>query len=145
MPYSRNWELSLIDAGLVASLGPLDRQNFIDLFSAVVRNDGERVGKLIIERSRGGGSMCVDPEGFSRAIGDLVSEVHGSGLALGRIGVGALLQKVLLLCYQYRVKLEPRFSSVVIAVGVLEGLGRRLDPNVDILKIAAPYVLKASL
>jgi aarF domain-containing kinase len=137
--------MSLIDAGLVASLGPLDRQNFIDLFSAVVKNDGVRVGRLIVQRSRDGGVNCTDPEAFAEAIGRLVSEVHGSGLALGRVGVGALLQRVLLLCYRYRVKLEPRFASVVLAVGVLEGLGRRLDPDVDILKIAAPYVLKASI
>ena len=68
-----------------------------------------------------------------------------SGLSLGRIGIGALLQRVLVLCYIHKVKLEPKFVSVMIAMGVVEGLGKRLDPDVDVLLRAAPYVLKAAL
>lgn len=64
---------------------------------------------------------------------------------MGRIGIGALLQKVLVLCYLHQVKLEPKFVSVMIAMGVVEGLGKRLDPDVDVLMRAAPYVLKAAL
>lgn len=67
------------------------------------------------------------------------------GLSLGRIGIGALLQKVLVLCYVHQVKLEPKFVSVMIAMGVVEGLGKRLDPDVDVLLRAAPHVLKAAL
>ena len=48
------------------------------------------------------------------------------GLSLGRIGIGALLQKVLVLCYVHQVKLEPKFVSVMIAMGVVEGLARGL-------------------
>ena len=68
-----------------------------------------------------------------------------SGLSLGRIGIGALLQKVLVLCYVHQVKLEPKFVSVMIAMGVVEGLGKRLDPDVDVLLRAAPHILRASL
>ena len=53
------------------------------------------MGELLIERSRGGGASCVDKAGFAREIGALVDSVHSSGLSLGKIGVGALLQKVL--------------------------------------------------
>jgi aarF domain-containing kinase len=67
-----------------------------------------------------------------------------AGLSLGRIGIGALLQRVLALCYIYQVKLEPKFVSVMIALGIVEGLGKRLDPDVDVLIRAAPYVLRAS-
>jgi aarF domain-containing kinase len=67
------------------------------------------------------------------------------GLSLGKIGIGYLLQKVLVLCYTHQVKLEPKFVSVMVALGVVEGLGKRLDPDVDVLKRAAPYVFKAAL
>ena len=39
------------------------------------------------------------------------------------------------------VKLESNFVSVVVAIGVLEGLGRRLDPDVDLIGLATPYIL----
>lgn len=140
---SHSYSLCMIDTGLVASLKPEDRRNFIDLFTAVIQNDGKLVGKLMIQRSRNKG--CLDPEAFCSEIQKVVAEVHESGLSLGRISVGALLQRVLVACYQYQVKLEPRFITVVIAMGVLDGLGRRLDPNIDILQRAAPFVFEAVL
>lgn len=106
-------------------------------------NDGRRVGELMIERSRG--KSCHDPEGFAMQTEALVREVHASGLSLGRIGVAALLQKMLVLCYLHQIKLESRFASVIIAIGVLEGVGRRLDPDVNILTKAIPFVMKAAL
>jgi aarF domain-containing kinase len=87
----------------------------------------------------------IDPGTFCQEMSTIVSEVHRNGLTLGKIGVGELLQRVLVLCYHHRVKLESNFSSVVIAMGVLEGLGRRLDPDINLLKLAAPYVLSAAL
>lgn len=44
------------------------------------------------------------------------------------------------LCLQ--VKLESNFASIVFAIMVLEGLGRSLDPNLDILDLAKPFLLK---
>ena len=138
-----NLELSMIDVGIVAKLQPEDRKNFIELFDAVIKNDGKRVGRLMIERSRG--KTCLNEEGFMKELDEVVTEVHACGLSLGRIGIGPLLQKVLVACYNHGVKIESRFAIVIIALGISEGLGRRLDPDVDILKRAAPFVLKAAV
>eukprot|EP01052_Picozoa_sp_SAG31_P052036 SAG31_NODE_12646_length_927_cov_1.336957_2_plen_240_part_01 len=43
--------LTLLDAGLVVSLSPQDRENFVDLFAAVLRGQGERAGQLMLERA----------------------------------------------------------------------------------------------
>lgn len=136
-------ELTFIDAGIVASLSREDRRNFLDLFRAVIQNDGHRVGELLIERSRHG--TCADPAGFAAGVEALVADVHESGLSLGRISVAALLSSMLRLCYVHRVRLESRFASVIIAMGVAEGLARRLDPDIDILELAGPYVLEAAV
>ena len=138
------YRMAMIDAGLIAELEPGDRRNFIDLFKAIVLNDGRRVGRLIIERSLNFG-LCRNPEKFELELQSVVSAVHSSGLSLGRMGVGELLKRVLVSCYENNVKLEPRFVTIVLSIGVVEGLGRRLDPDVDIMTKAAPYVLKAAL
>lgn len=121
-----------------------DRRNLVDLFKAVITNDGKAVGKLMIERSRAKDHI-IDGDAFAEEMGKIVNDVHRNGLTLGRLGVSALLQKVLILCYKHQVKLESRFASVVVAMGIVEGLGRQLDPDIDILKRAAPYVMKASV
>lgn len=55
-----------------------------------------------------------------------------------------MLGDVLQACRTHRVLLEARFAGTVAAVAVLEGLGRSLDPELDIIKAATPVVLKAS-
>lgn len=44
-----------------------------------------------------------------------------------------------------QVKLESKFSSMLVAIAVLEGVGRSLDPDCNILKAALPVVAKARL
>ncbi len=58
--------------------------------------------------------------------------------------MGRLLGDVLALCRDHRVLLEQRFAATVAAIAVLEGLGRALDPDLDILAAAAPIVLRAA-
>ena len=93
-----------------------------------------------------------------------VRSVHASGLSLGKVGIGSVLTTVLQLCYKHQVcgnmttstvciadmvmrllqvRLEGRYSSLIVALGVMEGIGRQLDPEVDLMKMAAPYVLHA--
>jgi len=141
--------VSMIDAGLTAELNDEDRRNFLDLFAALVKNDGRRIGRLMIERNsknslRGVPLTHAQSENFQNRMHEVVSSVHESGLALGRISICDLLQKVLVACYESNVKLDSKFVSIMLALGVLEGMGRRLDPDVDLLKAAAPQVLKAS-
>ena len=140
--------LSLIDTGLVAALGVVERRDFLDLFRAVVQNQGALAGRLMIERNKHPRNETMPREtraAFEGEVAALVQEVHSSGLSLGRIGVAALLQKLLVACYRHQVKLESKFVSTILAIGVVEGLGRRLDPDVDVLQKAAPYIVRASL
>jgi aarF domain-containing kinase len=141
--------VSMIDAGLTAELNDEDRRNFLDLFAALVRNDGRHIGRLMIERNsknsqRGVPLSQVQSQNFQDRMHEVVSSVHESGLALGRMSICDILQKVLVACYESGVKLDSKFVSVMLALGVMEGMGRRLDPDVDLLKAAAPQVLKAS-
>lgn len=41
-----------------------------------------------------------------------------------------------------QVRIDPNFTSVMMAIMVIEGLGRSLDPNLDILAYAKPCLMK---
>lgn len=82
-------QMILLDAGLVNELGPVDRRNFLDLFTAVAVGDGRRAAQLMIERSRNAASV-IDPEGFITQMDELIGQVqqktfrvrlHSPGLA----------------------------------------------------------------
>ena len=135
-----------LDAGIATSLQPNDRKNLRDLFKAVVLNDGFTAGALMVERARFErcSSIPGGKEKFASGVQDIVSEFHDrrkQGLTLGAIRIGALLTKVLDLCRLYQVEIDPAMSSIVISMMVLEGLGRSLDPDLNLMKSAMPFLL----
>jgi aarF domain-containing kinase len=76
----------------------------------------------------------------------LVADVHKTGgLKTGKIDINKLLTDVLRLCYSYQIKLESRFAVIILAMGIVEGIGKKVDPENDILASAAPFVAKAMI
>ncbi|XP_016426202.1 uncharacterized aarF domain-containing protein kinase 2 [Sinocyclocheilus rhinocerous] len=133
-------QLVLLDAGIVAQLSEADQRNFRAVFTAVVLKQGERVAELILHHARA--NECQDVTRFKKEMAELVDHALSDTLSLGKIQVSQLLSQVFGLLIHHKVKLESNFASIVFAIMVLEGLGRSLDPNLDILEIAKPLLLK---
>ncbi|XP_057693823.1 uncharacterized aarF domain-containing protein kinase 2 [Corythoichthys intestinalis] len=139
-PETCPYQLVLLDAGIVAQLSGRDLDNFKAVFTAVVRRQGERVAELILHHARA--NECQDVPRFKKEMAQLVDVALSSTLSLGKIQVADLLSRVFGLLIKHKVKLESNFASIVLAIMVLEGLGRSLDPNLDILELAKPLLLK---
>lgn len=133
-------QLVLLDAGIVAQLSDSDLANFKAVFTAVVQRKGERVAELILHHARA--NECQDVPLFKKEMAQLVDHALSNTLSLGKIQVADLLSRVFGLLIKHKVKLESNFASIVFAIMVLEGLGRSLDPNLDILELAKPLLLK---
>lgn len=133
-------QLVLLDAGIVAQLSEGDLCNLRAVFTAVVLQQGERVAELILKHARA--NECQDVPRFKKEMAELVNLAVSDTLSLGKIQVAELLSRVFGLLIHHKVKLESNFASVVFAIMVLEGLGRSLDPNLDLLEIAKPLLLK---
>lgn len=135
-----------LDAGIANSLSPDDQKNLSDLFRAVIVNEGYRAGELLVERARH--ERCSQVPGgvdkFATGVQGIVSEFHDrrkEGLTLGAIRIGSLLSRVLDLCRLHGVEVDPAMACVVISTLVLEGLGRSLQPDLNLLDFAKPFVL----
>eukprot|EP00038_Savillea_parva_P016887 m.18490 g.18490 ORF g.18490 m.18490 type:complete len:599 (+) comp3598_c0_seq1:17-1813(+) len=131
--------VTLIDAGITSELGDNDWHNFMDLFSAIANRDGERAGKLLIERSDS--KHCTDPDKFVQGISALVDNAMSTGLALSKLRVGVLLSQVLSLSCAHGVRLEANFLNVAVTIMVVEAMGRSLEPELNILDAALPYLV----
>jgi aarF domain-containing kinase len=51
-----------------------------------------------------------------------------------------LLGEVLGVCRRHGVMLEPKMANVVLSTIVLEGVGRTMDPGLNLFKAAMPFV-----
>ncbi|XP_058153463.1 uncharacterized aarF domain-containing protein kinase 2 [Dasypus novemcinctus] len=140
MPALCPLRLVLLDAGIVAELQAADLKNFRAVFLAVMMGQGQKVAELFLHHARA--SECRNVEGFKAEMAALVTQARKNTVTLEKIQVSSLLSSVFKLLMTHKVKLESNFASIVFAVMVLEGLGRSLDPKLDILEAAKPFLFK---
>ena len=149
---SSTTNITFLDAGLTHQLTKKDFQNLKDLFLAIVLNDGRTAGELMISRERSKNKHSIkDIQQFSQGIQEIVSDFHeqklhngSSSLTLSSIQIGSLLTRVLDLCRLYKVEMDPVMVNVVVSVIVLEGLGRSLDGDLDLMDCALPFLIEAT-
>lgn len=126
-------QLIFIDTGLVTALNRINRANFLELFKAIAEFDGYRAGHLMIDRCRQPEAV-IDGEHFALKMEHLVTNVKGRAFALGNIKIGDILNQVLDMVRGHHVRMEGDFVNVVISILLLEGIGRTLDPDLDLFK-----------
>lgn len=136
-------QLVFIDTGLVTELNATNRTNFLDLFRAVAEFDGYKAGHLMCERCRQPDAV-LDKEVFALKMQHLVLSVKSRTLALGNVKIGDILQQVLSMVRNHHVRLEGDFVNVVISILLLEGIGRSLNPDVDLLSSSLPILRQLS-
>lgn len=132
-------EIVFVDAGLVTNLNTLNRKNFLDLFRAVAEFDGYRAGVLMVERCRTP-ELAIDVETFALRMQHIVLNVKRKTFSLGRIKISDILRDVLKAVRRHHVKMEGDFVNTVISILLLEGIGRQLDPGLDLFKSALPIL-----
>ncbi|KAF2191366.1 ABC1-domain-containing protein [Zopfia rhizophila CBS 207.26] len=132
-------QLIFIDTGLVTELNDTNRSNFLDLFKAVAEFDGYKAGHLMVERCRQPDAV-IDKEVFALRMQHLVLGVKSRTFALGNIKIGDILNEVLSMVRTHHVRLEGDFVNVVLSILLLEGIGRSLNPNLDLFAGALPIL-----
>jgi len=53
---------------------------------------------------------------------------------------GEVFHRLTMICFKYKVNLEATFIRFIFAVTILEGVGKSLDPDLDLLQIARPFM-----
>eukprot|EP00842_Homolaphlyctis_polyrhiza_P006066 jgi/Hompol1/6460/HPOL_004991-RA len=132
----------MVDTGLVSSLSQAHLRNFIDLFQAIVEFNGKRIGELMISRSRSPWTV-IDPEGFTTTMSEFLDHIKQQAFSLKNIHVADILGFVMKQSRQHCVKMEGDFVNIAISIMVLEGVGRQLEPSMDLLRASVPFLRKA--
>jgi ubiquinone biosynthesis protein len=139
-------KLALLDLGLVGELDGPNRRGFTRFFAAWAQRDGDTMARLMYEMSanaqEAAGHGPPDPESFERyraAIIEFVGRYWGQ--RMGEVQVGKVLFDMLGILRRHRVRVNPTFTIVNIAIAVTEGIGKQLDPELDLMAEALPYFL----
>jgi predicted unusual protein kinase regulating ubiquinone biosynthesis (AarF/ABC1/UbiB family) len=91
-------------------------------------------------------SLAVNPkdesqafESFRSAIVDFMARTWGQRMS--EVHPGKILLDMLGILRRHRIRMAPAFTIVNIAIAVTEGIGRQLDPDLDLMAEAIPFFM----
>lgn len=129
----------LIDLGLVAEIDDELKGPWIQTFIAVSQQDGRAAAKLFYTYAPTVGN--VDYPKFEADVLAHFQTFHGK--PLHEIEASQVLTGMMNILRRHHVQIDPVFTVVNLAMLVAEGLGKQLDPELDLIQHAAPYLMKA--
>jgi ubiquinone biosynthesis protein len=132
-------KLALLDLGLVGELDEPHRKGFSRFFAAWAQRDGDAMAHIMYGLSESA-NRPHDPEAFERYRAAIIEFVGRYwGYRLGQVQVGKVLLDMLGILRRHRVRVNPSFTIVNIAIAVTEGIGKQLDPDLDLMSEALPF------
>jgi ubiquinone biosynthesis protein len=127
--------IGMIDVGMVGRLSPELRDRTIDLMIAAVRKDSYAVADALY--AIGTPREKVDMKAY-RAEAAMLAEKY-LGRPLKEIELSAMIRDLAQGAMKYKIEIPPDFMMVGKALMTLEGIGKQLDPDLDVFGEASPY------
>ena len=127
-----------LDFGIVATLNDNDKNYLAQNFLAFFRRDYKRVAEAHIESGWAPADTRVDElEAAIRAVCEPIFD-----RPLKDISFGKLLLRLFQTSRRFNVEIQPQLVMLQKTLLNIEGLGRQLDPDVDLWKTAKPFLEK---
>ncbi len=130
--------ICFLDYGMTGTLSGRHRECLADLTAGIVRRDERQMTRALLGMSQTKNTEPV--ENIEADIADL-TEQH-LYLPLKDIRVGSLFGQFIGLLIRHHLKLPPVFYLLSKALVTVEGNGRRLSPNFNVIKQIEPFAKK---
>jgi len=125
-----------LDFGIVGSLSEHDKNYLAQNFLAFFRRDYRRVAQLHIES--GWVPRDTREEELEGAVRAVCEPYFDRPLA--EISLGQVLMRLFQTSRRFNVEIQPQLVLLQKTLLNVEGMGRELDPNLDLWKTAKPYL-----
>ena len=130
-----------IDFGQMGRLSRKDREDFTDLVLDLVAGDERTVVEGVLKVTVQLGE--VDRESLGRDLGGLVDLYLYR--PLGELEAGRILQDLLDLVTRHKLTFKPAFYQMMKALSTVEGVGLMLDPKLELIRLARPFMRRIRL
>ncbi|HRC71312.1 MAG TPA: ubiquinone biosynthesis regulatory protein kinase UbiB [Candidatus Competibacter sp.] len=125
-----------VDFGIIGTLSPTDQHYLADNFLAFFQRDYRRVAELHIESGWVPAETRVDE--FESAIRTVSEPIFDRPLK--DISFGGFLLTLFQTARRFNMEVQPQLVLLQKTLLNIEGLGRQLDPELDLWKTAKPFL-----
>ncbi len=134
----------LIDFGLVGRLTPRQRERILDILVGLSRQDYELVSRVMFDLGVKIPGVVYDYDAFEADVVD-VMERHLAGRTLAEVDVGAYFGDLVEGAVRHQIKMPPTYTMVFKALVTVEGIGKKIAPNLSLIDEARPFIKEMML
>lgn len=134
-----NGKIGLIDFGLTGRLTPSMKERITDLLLGLIRTDYDAVAEILFDI--GIKRTAVHYDRFLADVSTLMDE-YLMGTTMADIEFGKLFQELLDGAMRHNIAVSPDYTMMFKALITAEGVGKQLDPDMDLLHELEPYILE---
>jgi len=128
--------ICMIDFGMVGRLGQDLKEQLLDLLQALLERDVDRIISQLLYS--GELTDTADLKNLRRDLHDFIEDYYD--LVLQDIKIGRLFSEFIEILTHHRIHFPPDYMMLAKALVVMEGVGRQLDPNFNMISHMRPYV-----
>ena len=129
--------IAFIDFGMVGRLSHRRRDEIVDLLAAMAQRDEHAMMGVLIGWT---GSVPVDEEQFAEDIGEIFFQYDH--VVLKDLNMSQLINDLMALIRNHGILLPADMAMLFKALITLEGLGRQLEPQFQLVEHLTPFVRK---
>jgi ubiquinone biosynthesis protein len=133
--------LGAMDFGMVGYLSHSDRVNLIQLYNVAVQMNAKGATEELIHI--GAAPPDVDRRTLTRDLERLLQRY--AGLGLKEIRIQEVMDDVMPVVFEHRLKLPSNFWLLAKTLAMMEGIGLKLAPNFDVFAFSESYVKRLVL
>jgi ubiquinone biosynthesis protein len=128
--------IGAMDFGMVGHLGYRTRIDLIRLYVVAVQMDEEGIVDQLIRV--GVVSGAVDRVGLRRDVTRLMRKYYG--MPLGTVRAREVIEEAMPIAFRHHLHLPSELWLLGKTLGMMEGVGLKLDPDFDIFAVSRPHV-----
>lgn len=131
--------ICLLDYGMVGRIDKSVKEYLLDILLAIIKKDIDEVIALLVHS--GDILDATNTRALRRDLSEFIDSYYD--LPLHEIEVGRMLQEFIEIITIYHIKFQPDLLLLSKALVNIEGMGRKLDPEFDMVEHLRPFVDKA--
>ena len=130
--------IAFIDFGMVGRLTEERRSQVIYLLQGVISRNTSHVVRILLKWS---GDTLVNTDSLTTDADNFIDQYHD--VSLKDLDISVFLNDLTTLLRDHQLNLPPDLTLLMKSLITLEGMGRQLDPDFNIVQVATPFLLRA--
>jgi len=128
--------IGIMDFGIMGRISPTMVTKLSNMLISIVRKDPDRIAENLLQISVTHGDLNV--EDLKADVVEFVDKYYGT--PLNQFQMSELVRDMSEISAKHKIRIDRQLSLLGKALAEIEGLGRTLDPDFDVMPLIEPFV-----